>query len=1214
MKQMKKSLALLLSLSMIATATIAVAAQDLVPAPNVDKTSALPLAAKDNLLPDAKEIPDIFFRDLGAHWATPAVTVLAAGKYVQGMGDGTFMPEKNVTRAEFVTMAVNALRLEEKTYGGGISDVKADQWFANRIETAKSNGILADELFNGGAFAPDSDITREDAALIVAKVAEANGGKADAVEITFTDAADISAYAAEGVKNAYALGLLAGYPDGTFKPKATLTRAEASELLVRAIEAGDLLAIYVDPVDGSDGNVGSKKAPVATVAKAQELVRANNDDMKNHLFVFLKAGEYYLDEDIKMNAEDSGSNGYNIVYTSYGDGKAQLMSGKHFGGFEIADAAKNIYKVQIGDLMARQVYINGIRGVRARSDCELTNPQMTDFGFWSDDTFLADYKNIKDLEFVTYSEWTQPRCGVSEVTVEDGRAKIVMDQPGWSNNNDYTSWRDPYWYENAYELLDLPGEWYIDSTDGYLYYIPRQFENPETMVATVPIAERLLTIDGTVDAPAHNITFDNLEFAYTNWLRPSSEIGYNDGQNNTIDGKLAEPAVMVFRSRYIDFTNNTFTKLGAAALQMMYSIQECNVVGNEFYDLSGSAIGLGKSAQVDYVNDDYETEVKPKEYKYYTINNHIDNNYIHDIGIDYGSSTAISATWPKYTTFNHNEIYNVNYSGMQIGYGWGMYDEYNTAKPGTGLYKVEISHNYIHDVMNSKLFDGGPIYTLGGTGGSYEEPNLWTNNYLENSRNGHGSIYPDEGSTFWWIENNVIDYNDVKVWKMADRTASTAPKWLHIHTDSIRYNTMRNNYASTASQTLNSTYNNIEAPMVYQNGEWPEEAQNIIKEAGLEDQYLEKYPNSAQRFNTNLEEYVVKLGAKKQIETTVFGRKQSVLSADEYELYYVSSDPSVASVDENGTITAVAEGRAQIYVSLKTDDVIRTKIVNVICGDHLNEIELSSTALHLIKGYKSNITVKGKSKFGKDLVIEKMEFVSADDAIAKAADDGAIEGISEGSTIIHGKFTVDDVTIERDIPVTVIAYGNEEAAKLPSTKLDGDFFKPEMWKSAQATENGKGVAVTGSNSAYTLKLKDGLYSFDMSINNPNTWPSIAFKVPDLEQSFSTSDCYFFGFKADHIEVQRFKAGVRTMFLGSAEFKPIGGPGVPNNGQVLEYGKTYHVTAGTIEEEDGVRLILTINGKNIVDYKDTDENALRGDGYMSIYVGPGDFTFTPYTGE
>lgn len=1209
MRKTKKVLALFVSLSMLATSGMFLTAVAEVEAPNVDKTTTEPLAEKDNLLPEAKEIENISFDDLGDHWATPTVKMLAAGNYVQGMGDGTFMPEKNVTRAEFVTMAVNALRLETTEYAGCAADVTADQWFADAIETANANGLLDAALFTDGNFSPDIDITREDASLIIAKAAEANGAAAEAGAVSFTDSSEISDYAQDGVAKAYAYGLLAGYPDGSFKPLATLTRAEASELLARTIEIGDRLAIYVDPEAGDDANDGTKDAPVASINAALELVKANNADMENHLFVFLKGGDHYISEEIKMGADVSGSNGYNVVYSSYGEGKAQLMMGQHFSGFELVDENLNIYRTQVGDIESRQVFINGIRATRARSAGELTNAEMTDFGFYSDDTFLADYKNIKDLEFVTYSNWTQPRCGVSEVTVEDGRARIVMDQPGWSNNSDNTPWKAPHWYENAYELLDLPGEWYIDSTDGYLYYIPRSFEDPSTMVATVPVGERMLTLEGTVDEPIHNITFDDLEFAYTTWMRPSEEIGYNDGQNNFIDNNLPETAIMVQRARYIDFTNNKFSKLGAAALQMMYSIQECDVIGNEFADLSGTAVSLGKGP-----GDDYATEIKPTEYKYYTINNRINNNYIHDVGVDYGSSAAISATWPKYTEINHNEIANVNYSGMHIGYGWGTYAE-DKEQAGTGLYKVQLCYNYIHDVMNSKLYDGGPIYTLGATGGTYESPNLWTNNYFENDRNAYGSVYPDEGSTFWLIENNVIDYNDVDQWEFDGRSTPTVPKWIHIHTTSIRYNTARNNYSTTAEKNVASPYNNIEEPMVYPDGEWPEEAQNIIDEAGLEPEYLAKYPVSVQRFNINQEEFVAKVGATKQIEIEAFGRKQAAASPDDYEVYYVSSDPSVATVSETGEITVLSEGRIKVYVNVLADGIVRTKEIDVICGDELSEVELASTGLTVIKDYNSTITATGTSKFGRELAIEDAVYTVEDPTIASVDEDGNVTGLEVGSTTIHGAFTVDGVTIEKDIPVNVITYSKEGSEDLPSTVLSGDFFNPENWKNAVASPDGTGVTVTGNNSCYTAeKLPDGLYSFDMQIDDPHSWPSLGLKIPDPEKEYSSSDCYFIGFKTDHIEVQRFKDGERTMFLGSSEFNPIGGPGVPNNGQVLEYGKTYHVTVGTIEEDEGVRLILTIDGKNIFDYLDSDEDCLRGDGYLGVYVGGGTFTFTPYSGE
>ncbi len=129
-----------------------------------------------------------------------------------GVGDGKFLPEKNVTRAEFVTMAVNALRLEATKYAGFAKDITADKWFADTIETANVNGLLDAALFTDGNFSPDKDITREDASLIIAKAAESKDAKADSAAVSFTDSDSISAYAKDGVAKAFSFGLLAGYP------------------------------------------------------------------------------------------------------------------------------------------------------------------------------------------------------------------------------------------------------------------------------------------------------------------------------------------------------------------------------------------------------------------------------------------------------------------------------------------------------------------------------------------------------------------------------------------------------------------------------------------------------------------------------------------------------------------------------------------------------------------------------------------------------------------------------------------------------------------------------------------------------------------------------------------------------------------------------------------------------------------------------------------
>ena len=1209
MKNFKKIVSLIIAISMVTTCVMSLAAENsgLVEAPNQHLTSAEPLAPKDNLVPDAKEIPSIFYDDVDGHWAESSIKMLTAGCYVQGMGDGTFMPEQNVTRAEFVTMAVNALRLEKKSFDGCASDISADDWYADIIETAKINGLLAEELFDDGKFYPESDISREDAFLIAVKAAEMSNAESDAAAIGIIDEGEISDYAKDGVYKAVNFGLLKGYPDGTVKPHDTLVRAEATEIIVRVLELTDRLAIYVDPESGNDANDGKKDSPVASIDAARKLVKENNQDMTNHLFVFLKGGEYFIDKEIKMDASESGSNGYNIVYTSY-DGKAQLNTAKKFSDFELHDKDLNIYRTYVGDTKSRQVYINGVKATRARSVGELTNCELVkEYGFICDDTFLADYKNIKDLELVMYSYWTQPRCHITDVQIEDGRAKLIAHPATWESGiKDNAPWVTPHYYENAYELLDLPGEWYIDSSDGYLYYIPRDFEEPSTMVATVPVGERMLTIEGTLEQPVHNITFDGLEFAYTTWMFPSREEGYNDRQNNAIDNRLLETAVYVERGRYIDFKNNKFFALGATALQMFYSIQECDIIGNEFADISASAFSLGNGP-----GDDYDTEVKPTEYKYYTINNRFNNNYVHEVAIDYGASAAVSATYPKYTQFNHNEITDCKYSGFHLSYGWVNYTE-TSEKKGTGLYKVEMNHNFIQDSMNSKLQDGGAMYTCGPTGGTYENMNDWSYNYLKNQRNAYGPIYPDSGSTFWNVTNNVIDYSDVDLFKFEGRTKPIKPRWVHIHTNDTRYITLRDNYSTTDVELFVSKYCNYEAPTVVKDGNWPDEAKKIIDESGLEAEYLKKYPEPVSGFNINTDEIAANTGDTAKIDVKAYGRKDYIPTEDEYYIYYLSGDKNVAEVDKNGVVTLKSPGMTKIFVNMYANGVVKTKEVDVICDDEFSKVDIGK--IDLVKGYVTEVATSGLSKFKRELEIDSVEYTIADEKIAKYQD-GKFVGLEVGETTVDAVYASGSYTYHTTMPLKVYNYSVEGTENMESTKLSSDFFDPNNWEEQTAQKADDGVSVTGSGSFYKKeKLKSGLYSFDMVIDNPNSWPSLTLRGSDPTHTYNTGNCYFIGFNKGYVELQRFNKGKRTYFMGVDALEPIDGPGVPNNGQVLEYGKKYSVTVGSITEDNGVRIILTIDGKNIINYLDTAEGYLKDEGYFGVYVGNGTFTFSPYTGK
>ncbi|HEY8449699.1 MAG TPA: S-layer homology domain-containing protein, partial [Bacillota bacterium] len=176
------------------------------------------------------------FRDMAGHWAAQVVAALASRGVIQGYPDGTFGPERSVTRAEFATLLVRGLRTERQLPDVGEPLPFADRdvipaWAAGSIGVAARQGLLGG--YEDGTFRPERPITREEAAVILSRLPEVAEVAPD--PIAYTDADAISAWARLGVVLASGAGLVEGYPDGSFRPQAPITRAEAAALIERLL-------------------------------------------------------------------------------------------------------------------------------------------------------------------------------------------------------------------------------------------------------------------------------------------------------------------------------------------------------------------------------------------------------------------------------------------------------------------------------------------------------------------------------------------------------------------------------------------------------------------------------------------------------------------------------------------------------------------------------------------------------------------------------------------------------------------------------------------------------------------------------------------------------------------------------------------------------------------------------------------------------------------
>ncbi|MEI4830232.1 S-layer homology domain-containing protein [Bacillus sp. FJAT-53711] len=175
---------------------------------------------------------EIVFRDIPTtHWAYKEIKLLKELKIVSGKDGEIFGPEDRLTREQFLTMIVLQQSYDFINGKQTFKDVPTNRWSNKYIETALKQGLITKEEY-GANFQPEKEITREEMAIILAKVlklAEVNE------EVPFQDKNDFS----KNPKLIAALvkaKIIAGYPDGTFKPKQSLARAEAAAVVVRVIE------------------------------------------------------------------------------------------------------------------------------------------------------------------------------------------------------------------------------------------------------------------------------------------------------------------------------------------------------------------------------------------------------------------------------------------------------------------------------------------------------------------------------------------------------------------------------------------------------------------------------------------------------------------------------------------------------------------------------------------------------------------------------------------------------------------------------------------------------------------------------------------------------------------------------------------------------------------------------------------------------------------
>ncbi len=587
--------------------------------------------------------------------------------------------------------------------------------------------------------------------------------------------------------------------------------------------------LWVSP-QGNDNAPGTASEPFATLERARDVIRSLPQAQRNgDIVVTLRGGTYRLDHTLTLDWRDSGQPGRPVVYRAAPGERPVLVGSLPVKNWTRDNALPGVYRAIVGKVSSRQLYVNGVRAVRARTidyppsfrpafyylngvpqpdGIQYLLPANGPPKVWQDP---SQWTNIPKIEAVIITQWKMmsvplasvipypghtpypqflpyvPPLGYPPLPVPEKTGLITIKPQPWANANLFlasTTGQPGLWsfwqvtrFENAKQFLDEPGEWYLDESDpsgGMLYYMPRPGEDLATAQVELPVLDALLDARGQPAQPVTDIRFEGLTFAYATWTDPAVN-GYVSDQSGfhlvgagypvNVFGHVQEPVrtpgnVRFSYARNITFKEAVFMHLGGVGLDFDTGSQGNSIESCLFTDLSSAAIQLGGITRIDH---------HPVSSEQLTQDNRITNNLIYKAGQEYVDAAGIYVGFSRNTLISNNTISDVPWSGIAMGWGWGLLDP--GMYPGVpdavrgqwGVFTtptINSNNRIVNNLIQRFLqvvWDGGAIYTTGQQGSSMEDALLIEGNVARGKRiaGGGNTFYTDGGSRYVTLKGNV---------------------------------------------------------------------------------------------------------------------------------------------------------------------------------------------------------------------------------------------------------------------------------------------------------------------------------------------------------------------------------------------------------------------------------------------------------------------------
>ncbi len=543
------------------------------------------------------------------------------------------------------------------------------------------------------------------------------------------------------------------------------TIAEACILLIawglpipapRAAEGPAPLTLYVAP-NGNDQwpgkllgpNAARTDGPLASLAGARDAIRRARAAAPGGLgpvTVHVRGGTYRLEAPFVLEPQDSGTPQGPVVYAAYQNERPVFSGGRVLTGFRqngpLWETA--LPEVKAGRWYFRQLFVNGQRRQRARSPNEgyfriadtLPGPRDSQGKAIARDKFkfrpgdLQPWAWLNDANLVLMHSW---ETSIHPLRAVDAASNIVQFaaplKEWWCIG--YWEKAQRYYVENALELLDQPGEWYLNRETGVLSYWPKPGERLGETEVVAPALTELARFAGNADAGrlVQHVTLKGLAFQHADWeLDPKG--------NSSTQAAVEEPAaVMADGAVQCALEGCEVAHVGAYGVWFRRGCKECRVQRNRLFDLGAGGIRIGEANMA-------KTDAAESS------RNLVDNNHIFDGGHVFAAGIGIWVAQSSYNQISHNDIHDFLYSGMSIGWNW------NDAPNRTHHNVIEFNH--VHHLGHGVLSDAGLIYCLGVSPGSVIRNNVFHDMWPYATPPFGWGVYLDATCGGYLVESNVV--------------------------------------------------------------------------------------------------------------------------------------------------------------------------------------------------------------------------------------------------------------------------------------------------------------------------------------------------------------------------------------------------------------------------------------------------------------------------